>query len=432
MYSKIIDNYLKIYKINDLFYKKELLSNTKFNYTIIETLQLINKIINSINYDIQHYGLTKHLTKHSIIVFVALEDINIKVNNKPILLNKNDIIATHKQNKLNSFITHVNPNSDTFNSGILFFFSEKDIKVILVKCNTMKQQNQKTLKQHHIFQEIQCLTYKEAFLDSDATDYDIDSISLIDDNNDNYDFYYINMDKDLNRKKVIEKQFVNNSLKRVKAVEHNKGYIGLLLSNYIILKHFIERSSISKCPVILEDDCFLLDTLPVFKTRWNSYKNVLKNTMGQWNYFSGGCIYIRPTRIVCEDPCIVECTFGTCTQFIVHSENSAKEVINHMENKQNVFKGIDRFLTEKFDTFWVPYPFLCIQKSENTNICNHMCKDDYLNVLQKEFSNSQRVLEKFVKTHTKNKRLPISKTSELRETYNKNTTNTKHLFKMFN
>lgn len=427
MHTKIIDNYLQLYKVSDLLYKSNVLSNKdtqKFNYTINETKRLIQKIIASINYNTSNYGLTKRLTSKSIIVFIALEDVTIKINSKTIVLHKGNVIATHKGNKPQFFIKSTTSFNDSIvNAGVLFYVVGKQIKVMLAKCNIQQLHTQTPINQNCSLQEIECLTYTEAFCNESDIEYNLDTISFKDDTND-YDFYYINLEKDIDRKKVIEKQFNGTLLKRVNAIKHDKGYVGLLLSNYAILSHFIERNTLVNCPVVLEDDCFLVNPLPNFVARWNAYKSYLRAHWGEWNYFSGGSIYITPQRIVCEDPCIVECSSGTCTQFIVHSDASAEKVINHMARKQKVFKGIDRFLNDAFDTFWVPYPFLCIQKSEDTNICNNMCKDDYLSIIQNEFANSQRVLETFVKAH-RGKRSSVTAASRERRK------SSKQLFQMF-
>lgn len=215
-------------------------------------------------------------------------------------------------------------------------------------------------------------------------------------NEDKQIVYYINLEKDTERRESIESNYSYLNPIRIDAIKNNMGFIGLLKTNYYLLTKLINERLLEKCPIVMEDDCLLLDSKEVFLERWASYKKYLSDNWGKWNYFSGGAIYIKPLKIINKDPCIVECTYGLCTQFIVHGDTSSKKVIDYVnDNKMKL--GIDRLLCSGKDTLWVPYPYLCIQKSKNTNICKRLYEEKYLKILQNEFKKSQIKLEKFVK-----------------------------------
>jgi hypothetical protein len=247
--------------------------------------------------------------------------------------------------------------------------------------------------------------------------------NTVDENQSN--FYYINLHKDIERRQNIETAYSLLNPIRVKAIKNTIGYVGLLYTNYYLLISLCNKNMLKSCPVILEDDFYLLDTDILFLERWNKYKNYLINNWGKWNYFSGGCIYIEPLKIINKDPCIVECKYGLCTQFIVHSDKSAKKVINYV-NKNNINTGIDRLLSDRTDTFWVPYPFFCIQKSKETNICTRMESCKYLNIIQQEFNKSQVILKNFV-----NKKYTTVKNSD-KININTAGVNKKYSFNMIN
>jgi hypothetical protein len=208
------------------------------------------------------------------------------------------------------------------------------------------------------------------------------------------DYYYINLEKDTDRRKTFEINYNYLNSARISAIQHSKGFIGLLYTNYNLLKNLYDNNLLNRCPIIFEDDCLILNNNN-FIDRWGQYKKYLIENCGKWNYFSGGSIYLKPIKIINKNPCIVECSYGLCTQLIVHSNKSAKTVLDYVDNDKMTI-GIDRVLCYKLKTFWVPYPFLCIQKSKNTNICTRMKPNTYLEIIQKEFVKSQNILRDFV------------------------------------
>lgn len=217
----------------------------------------------------------------------------------------------------------------------------------------------------------------------------------------NSSVYYINLEKDTRRRKHIEDNYKSLSPVRINAVKDNQGFTGLLKTNYYILTNLINKNLLKTCPIIIEDDCLLLDNPDVFTERWQKYKEYLIQHWGEWNYFSGGSIYIEPIRIVNKDPCIVECSYGLCTQFIVHSEASSKKVIEYV-NSNSMTKGIDRILCDNNETFLVPYPFFSSQVLENSNIHQQLKENVYLNILRTEFIKSQAKLKTFVESNISN------------------------------
>jgi hypothetical protein len=216
--------------------------------------------------------------------------------------------------------------------------------------------------------------------------------------NNNSEVYYINLDKDIKRREHIESNYGFLNSVRVNAVKDNQGFKGLLKTNYYLLSNLLNKNMLKECPIIMEDDCLLLDNKNVFEERWGKYKKYLKDNWGKWNYFSGGSIYIKPLRIINKDPCIVECSYGLCTQFIVHGERSAKKTINYV-NSCSMLRGIDRLLCSGDDTFLVPYPFLATQLLENSNISKRMREEKYLTILRNEFKKSQEILKHFVENN---------------------------------
>lgn len=210
--------------------------------------------------------------------------------------------------------------------------------------------------------------------------------------------YYINLEKDTERRKHIENYHYLSAI-RINAISDIRGFSGLLKTNYYILKNLIDKNLLKQCPIIMEDDCLLLDNQEIFVERWRKYREFLINNWGKWNYFSGGSIYIEPVKIINKDPCIVECKYGLCTQFMVHSEKSSKKVIDYV-NSNEINVGIDRLLSDRKDTFWVPYPSLSSQLLKDTNICKWKTPQVYLNILQSEFKKSQLTLKTFVEKNT--------------------------------
>jgi len=171
------------------------------------------------------------------------------------------------------------------------------------------------------------------------------------------------------------------------------GWKGLIYSNFFLLSKI---SNDSQLMVVLEDDCKLLDTLDIFKTRFMQYIEFLNLHMGEWDLFSGGGIYIRPTKIISTDPFIIECAWSVCTQFIIHSPQSANDVIRLARNPREWKYSIDTYLATTFKRIWLPYPMLCIQEVGDSDINQ---RRDYKNRIDNGFKEAIIILDNFVKNN---------------------------------
>ena len=92
--------------------------------------------------------------------------------------------------------------------------------------------------------------------------------------------YYINLDKDTERKIHIEKQlssvFSNEQIVRVQGIEHSKPYVGCSTSHINCLKEFIKTNK-EYC-IIFEDDFeFEIESEEVKKEKtllWNALRKM--------------------------------------------------------------------------------------------------------------------------------------------------------------
>jgi hypothetical protein len=215
--------------------------------------------------------------------------------------------------------------------------------------------------------------------------------------------YYINLDTSVDRNNNTIKEFHdalpdNFNLVRWNATRHNEGWKGCILSHTKVLSYLSEQER-SGLYIVLEDDCKLLDSKQVFKERFLKYYNYLKAHMGEWDVFLGGGIYLIPNRVVCRDPFIIECDWGVCAQFNIHSNKSAATIIDFGFNPSKWDKAFDTYLSSKHrGKIWVPYPLLCEQNFEyKTTIGN---TDEYSQKIQKGFEDAKKILDEFVKKNS--------------------------------
>ena len=158
---------------------------------------------------------------------------------------------------------------------------------------------------------------------------------------------------------------------------------------------------------VLEDDCELLQSQEVFEARWEKYKKYLSEHMGEWDVFSGGGIYVRPTRIVCHDPFIIECDWSVCLQFTVHTKQSAKTMIDFAAQKDWDTACDNNLATKHRNKIWLPYPMFCRQLEIGKS---DIASDTQKEVVRVEFHNAVKVLDDFVAEKTK--MMPKPKTNE--------------------
>lgn len=207
----------------------------------------------------------------------------------------------------------------------------------------------------------------------------------------NMPLYCINLSSRSDRWESMIKKFDGMTLIRCPAIRHRYGWKGLIYSNKMVLENIINNEE----PIIvLEDDCKLLDSIDVFKKRFIKYMEYLKEHEGEWDFFSGGGIYVKPKRIVSTDPFIIECEWSVCTQFIIHSKKSANEVIKWAGNPKEWKCSIDTYMAKTFKKIWLPYPMFCIQEIGDSDINRKL---NYKKKIDDGFVESIKILDEFVK-----------------------------------
>jgi GR25 family glycosyltransferase involved in LPS biosynthesis len=212
-----------------------------------------------------------------------------------------------------------------------------------------------------------------------------------------YPLYCINLSSRQDRWQSMQHKFNGMNLIRFPAVAHKNGWKGLIFSNFFLLQEqLLEKEN--KTIIVLEDDCLLLDSLSCFKERLPKYLKYLDAHKGEWDFFSGGGIYIKPVKIICKDPIIVECSWSVCTQFIIHSEKSANEVIRWAQEPTQWNSSLDTHMAKKFKKIWLPYPMFCIQ--ENNDDSDISKKKEYKMKINNGFQEAVKILDKFVKENT--------------------------------
>lgn len=170
------------------------------------------------------------------------------------------------------------------------------------------------------------------------------------------------------------------------------GWVGCLKSHAALLKDLVQRDG-SGMYTVLEDDCTMLNTPEIFRKRWAKYQDYLAAHQGEWDYFMGGGTYLLPLRVVNRDPCIVECDWGVCTQFIVHSDRSAKTMIDYGAQAEWDTSCDNHLSRSHRGKIWVAYPMLAWQLDDVSDIASSEQKD----VARRAFVESVEALDKFVK-----------------------------------
>jgi len=215
--------------------------------------------------------------------------------------------------------------------------------------------------------------------------------------------YYINLDARKDRAAQMEEDFkdmLSEDLKLIHwpATKHVNGWKGCILSHAAVLKHLTSTDK-SGFYCVLEDDC-KINSKDTFKDLLPKYITYLKDHSSEWDLFLAGGIYVKPTRIVCKDPYIIECSWIACSHFVIYNDKSAAEVIKYAESDK-YDTGIDNFNARtNRNRIWVPYPLLCDQYTADTNIGNFT---DYLEKIRLGFKNVHLDLDKFITPPTANK-----------------------------
>ena len=217
-------------------------------------------------------------------------------------------------------------------------------------------------------------------------------------------FNIINLAERKDRWKHIAETFTAFPLKRFEALKHPKGgWAGCLKSHGALLKQLIEQDKNNTgMYTVLEDDCELLQSQEVFEARWEKYSKYLSEHMGKWDFFSGGGAYVKPNRIVCFDPFIIECDWSVCTQFVVHTKRSAQTMIDFAEQTE-WDTACDNNLAKKHrGKIWLPYPMFCRQLETGKS---DIASDEQKEKIKVAFEESAKTLDAFVEAEKK-KMLP--------------------------
>lgn len=217
-------------------------------------------------------------------------------------------------------------------------------------------------------------------------------------------FNVINLAQRQDRWKHIAETFSAFALKRFDALTHPRGgWVGCLKSHSALLTKLIaeDKDNVGMY-VVIEDDCELLQPQEVFEARWEKYKKYLAEHMGKWDFFSGGGAYVKPSRIVCYDPFIIECDWSVCTQFVVHTKRSAQTMIDYAAQTEWDTACDNNLARKHRNKIWLPYPMFCRQLETG--------KSDIASDAQKEkikvaFEESAKTLDAFVASE-KAKTLP--------------------------
>jgi hypothetical protein len=212
----------------------------------------------------------------------------------------------------------------------------------------------------------------------------------------NEDIYYINIDERTDRKIFMENEFKdvlpeNVTLQRWSATKNKSGWIGCILSHSNVLKHMISKYN-TNFYMVMEDDCKINDKIR-FKAELPKYLKYLKDHSDKWDLFLGGGIYAIPIKIICRDPFIIECDWIVCSHFVIYNNKSANKVITYADSN-NYKRGIDNMNAESNrKRIWVPYPLLCDQVGNDTNIGTNA---EYLEKINKAFKEVHKRLDDFV------------------------------------
>ena len=225
-------------------------------------------------------------------------------------------------------------------------------------------------------------------------------------------FYFINLDKNKDRLNYMLTHFEGCNLKRFTAIYNVNGWRGVVYSNAKLLEEMTNNIGIDnnkdnnkdnndiiqRIPV-LEDDCELMIPVEDFKEKWIKYRKYLFEHYGEWDFFSGGGIYLKPIKIICRDPFIIECRWSVCAQFMVHSNKTLELLRNRINTEPNKWEGsYDTYLAQNCDKIWLPYPMFCRQAKFQSNIGG---SQKYTDLINNGFDNAIKELDIFVQNQNK-------------------------------
>jgi hypothetical protein len=206
----------------------------------------------------------------------------------------------------------------------------------------------------------------------------------------------INLTHRLDRWLHIRKTFEGHPIVRFNALTHPQGgWVGCMKSHAALLEQLMKDDD-SGMYTVLEDDCDLIGSREDFDSRWPKYQEYLARHQGEWDFFSGGGVYVIPNRIVCRDPFIVECDWSVCTQFVVYTKRSAKTMIDYAAQTEWDTACDNNLARNHKGKIWLPYPMFCKQLENNKS---DIASTDQQETLWSEFRKAQIVLDSFVKQH---------------------------------
>jgi hypothetical protein len=146
------------------------------------------------------------------------------------------------------------------------------------------------------------------------------------------------------------------------------------IKNYAsILSHQLHRRG-PEFTIMANLGCKFVDEGAAIEKRLTKYFEYLVHHVGEWDLFLGAPKNVNPVRIVCEDPCIIECCYATDLTFAIHSQTSVRIIQEYSVDSSNYTKNLDLALIDgiinseriigRRPGIWIPYPVLCENADE--------------------------------------------------------------------
>jgi hypothetical protein len=191
--------------------------------------------------------------------------------------------------------------------------------------------------------------------------------------------WVINLEQDSERKKSIEKEFINTSieLKFFNAIGHKIGWIGCLKSHLEIIS--IAKQNNLDMVLIIEDDAYI-ENIEYFNKNFPIILEYLKKNKDKWNIFHGGPNINKHSiisNIYLREPYLFDLSKCSLTTFIIYNSNVYDFFIDFLKVDEKKLKStnkIDMIIYNKFNCI-TSYPCLIWQKEFLSNITGKIRTD---------------------------------------------------------